>query len=162
MFNRNTVVFTVNILNVWYNNTLITKSQYKFVYYFAVTYFNFSLILCGIASLFQVFVLNLHYRGDEKMSMWVANYILQPLSSITLTKIPGYKYCGCLRDRVCTVNLYVRAVCWYLQLFFIVNQIAEITWTRVMHSYYTVMRKIQLYNATSMVDLELQTFFVSS
>ena len=66
---------------------------------FSVVYFNFSLILCGIASLFQVLVLQLHYQGDTTMPAWVAKYFLFPLATITLTKIPGHSFC-CAQKQV--------------------------------------------------------------
>ena len=67
---------------------------------FSETYFTFTLALCGLASLFQVWVLHLHHRGDQRMSEWTAFNVLQPLATITLTDVPGFKHFRCITKQV--------------------------------------------------------------
>ncbi|XP_052102779.1 neuronal acetylcholine receptor subunit alpha-10-like isoform X3 [Mytilus californianus] len=49
-------------------------------------FFTFTLILCGLSTFVQVTVINIYYRGDRKMSVWMNKLILKPLAKITLTK----------------------------------------------------------------------------
>ena len=45
-------------------------------------------MLCGMASLLQVVVINVHFREGD-MSYWTKIYILRPLSMVTFVTVPS-------------------------------------------------------------------------
>lgn len=55
------------------------------------TFLTFTLVLSGGSTLMQVLVLNVYYKGHNKMPTIIKYYILQPLSVVTLVPIPGMK-----------------------------------------------------------------------
>ena len=54
-------------------------------------FFTFTLILSGGASCWQVFVLNIHHRGDRRMPNWLKFYLLKPIGLITCVSLPRVK-----------------------------------------------------------------------
>ncbi|VDI60543.1 Hypothetical predicted protein [Mytilus galloprovincialis] len=49
-------------------------------------FFTFTFILSGITTFVQVAVINIYYRGDRKMPVWMQKLVLRPLAKITLTR----------------------------------------------------------------------------
>jgi hypothetical protein len=45
-------------------------------------------------------VLNLHHRGDQRVPEWLALNVLQPLATLTLTDVPGFKPFKCITKQV--------------------------------------------------------------
>ena len=54
-------------------------------------FFTFTLILSGGASCWQVFVLNIHHRGDRRMPNWLKFHLLKPIGLITCVSLPRVK-----------------------------------------------------------------------
>ncbi|XP_076105583.1 neuronal acetylcholine receptor subunit alpha-10-like isoform X1 [Mytilus galloprovincialis] len=49
-------------------------------------FFTFTFILSGITTFVQVAVINIYYRGDRNMPVWMHKLVLRPLAKITLTR----------------------------------------------------------------------------